>query len=77
MTYWLQKAIFMFKDPDVQIVEMVRNRREKNTDAVDMVSRFGYYKQVWLLLIGFGYSETGLVTPGSVCLLLVRTKGNK
>ena len=56
---------------------MVRNRREKNTDAVDMVSRFGYYKQVWLLLIGFGYSETGLVTPGSVCLLLVRTKGNK
>ena len=77
MSPFLQTAIFMLKASDVQIVEMVRNRREKNTDAVDMVSRFGYYKQVWLLLIGFGYSETGLVTPGSVWLLLVRTKGNK
>ena len=77
MTYWLQKPIRMLKASDVQIVEMVRNRRERNTDAVDIVGSFGYYKQVWLLLIGFGYSETGLVTPGSVCLLLVRTKGNK
>ena len=56
---------------------MVRNRREKNTDAVDIVGRFGYYKQVWLLLIG-------LVTPRQAWLLLVwfwlllgRTKGNK
>ena len=59
MTYWLQKAIFMFKAPDVQIVEMVRNRREKSEDAVDIVGRFGY-------------SWTGLVTAGRVWLLLGR-----
>ena len=56
---------------------MVRNRREKNTDAVDIVGRFGYYKQVWLLLKGFCYSEAGLVTPGRVWLHLGRTKGKK
>ena len=67
----------MFKASDVQIVEMVRNRREKSRDAVDIVGRYGYYKQVWLLLIGFGYSEAGLVTPGRVWLLLDRTKGKK
>ena len=77
MTYWLQKPIRMLKASDVQIVEMVRNRRERNTDAVDIVGSFGYYKQVWLLLIGFGYSEAGLVTPGRVWLLLDRTKGKK
>ena len=42
MTYWLQKAIFMFKAPDVQIVEIVRNRRQKSADAVDIFGRFGY-----------------------------------
>ena len=41
MSLFLQKAIFMLKASDVQIVEMVRNRREKNTDAVDIVGRFG------------------------------------
>ena len=64
MTYWLQTAIFMFKAPDVQIVEMVRNRREKSKDAVDIVGRCGY-------------SEAGLVTPVRVWLLLGRTKGKK
>ena len=34
-------------------------------------------RQVWLLLIGFGYSEAGLVTPGRVWLLLGRTKEKK
>ena len=47
----------MFKAPDVQIVEMVRNRREKREDAVDIVGRFGY-------------SEACLVTPDRVWLLL-------
>ena len=74
MSSFLQTAIFLFKASDVQIVEMMKNRRE-NKDAVDIVGRFGYYKQVWLLLIGFGYSEAGLVTPGRVWLLLGRTKG--
>ena len=77
MTYWLQKPIRMLKASDVQIVEMVRNRRERNTDAVDIVGSFGYYKQVWLLLIGVGYSEAGLFTPGRVWLRLGRTKGKK
>ena len=63
MSLFLQKAIFMLKASDVQI-EMVRNRREKSRDAVDIVGRFGYYKQVWLLLIG-------LVTPRQAWLLLV------
>ena len=56
----------MLKASYVQIVEMVRNRRENSRDAVDIVGRFGYYKQVWLFLIVFGYSEAGLVTPGLV-----------
>ena len=56
MASFLQKLILMFKASDVQIVETVRNRREKSRDAVDIVGRYGYYKQVWLLLIGFGYS---------------------
>ena len=77
MASFLQKLILMFKASDVQIVETVRNRREKSRDAVDIVGRYGYYKQVWLLLIGFGYSEAGLVTPGRVWLLLDRTKGKK
>ena len=67
----------MLKASDVQIVETVRNRRERNTDAVDIVGSFGYYKQVWLPLIGVGYSEAGLFTPGRVWLLLGRTKGKK
>ena len=50
----------------------MRNSREKSKDAVDIVGRFSYYKQVWLLPIGFGYSQTGLVTPGRVWLLLDR-----
>ena len=54
----------MFKAPDVQIVEMVRNRREKSEDAVDIVGRFGD-------------SEAGFVTPGRVWLLLGRTKEKK
>ena len=70
MASFLQKLILMFKASDVQIVETVRNRREKSRDAVDIVGRYGYYKQVWLLLIGFGYSEAGLVTPGRVWLPL-------
>ena len=77
MASFLQKLILMFKASDVQIVETVRNRREKSRDAVDIVGRYGYYKQVWLLLIG-------LVTPRQAWLLLVwfwlllgRTKGNK
>jgi len=77
MESFLQKFILMFKASDVQIVEMVRNRRENSTDAVDIVGRYGYYKQVWLLLIGVGYSEAGLVTPGRVWLFLGRTKGKK
>ena len=56
----------------MQCVGMMRNNREKSRDAVDIVGRFGYYKQVWLLPIGFGYSQTGLVTPGRVWLLLDR-----
>ena len=43
---------------------MVRNRREKNTDAVDIVGMFGY-------------SEAGLVTPDKLWLFLGRTKGKK
>ena len=60
MASFLQKLILMFKASDVQIVETVRNRREKSRDAVDIVGRYGYYKQVWLLLIGVGYSKAGL-----------------
>ena len=77
MASFLQKFILMFKASDVQIVEMVRNRRERNIDAVDIIGSFGYYKQVWLFLIVFGYSEAGLVTPGRVWLFLGRTKGKK
>ena len=61
----------------MQCVGMMRNNREKSRDAVDIVGRFGYYKQVWLLPIESGYSQTGLVTPGRVWLLLGRTKGKK
>ena len=46
----------MLKASDVQIIEMVRNRREKIEDAVDIVGRFSY-------------SWAGLVTPGRVGLL--------
>ena len=56
MTYWLQKAIFMFKAPDVQIVEMVRNRREKSENAVDIVGRFGYSEACLVTPDRFGYS---------------------